>query len=139
LAADSETFEAQVLTPEGGVFDGELFQLSTRTAVGEVGIRARHAPILARLVPSELRLHITPGEVQRYAQGEGWLEVFGNRARVLVAEATPPEDLDAAELRERLEDAEQRLKESDEGSAGRESAERERRRFETFLGIAEDR
>ena len=55
--AETHKLEAQVLTPEGPVFDGELFMLSTRTAVGEVGIRARHAPMVARLVPSELRLH----------------------------------------------------------------------------------
>ena len=85
--ADEHKLEAQVLTPEGPVFDGELFKLSTRTSVGEVGIRARHAPMIARLVPCELRLHDSDsGEPERYAQGEGWMEVFANRARVLVAE-----------------------------------------------------
>ena len=49
-------FRAEVLTPRGKVYEGELFQVSTRTVVGEVGIRARHAPMLARLVPHELRL-----------------------------------------------------------------------------------
>jgi F-type H+-transporting ATPase subunit epsilon len=132
--------EAEVLTPEGPVFKGELFQLSTRTAVGEVGIRARHAPLLARLVPAELRLRASEdGEVERYAQGEGWLEVFANRARVLIAEAIPPDDLDAGELRERLEEAERRIDDAEEGSAAREQAEREKRRFEAFLRIAESR
>jgi F-type H+-transporting ATPase subunit epsilon len=139
LATDAHTFEAQVLTPEREVFNGKLIQLSTRTSVGEVGILARHAPMLARLVPAELRLHVAPDEVERYAQGEGWLEVFGNRARVLIAEAIRPEDLDPRELRGRLEEAERRLAERDEGSAAKESAERERRRFEAFLEIAENR
>ncbi len=136
--AGEHMLEAEVLTPEGPVFKGELFQLSTRTAVGEVGIRARHAPILARLVPAELRLHPSEGgEVERYAQGEGWLEVFANRARVLIAEAIPPDDLDSGELRERLEEANRRLEEAEEGTAARERAEREKRRFEAFLQIAE--
>jgi F-type H+-transporting ATPase subunit epsilon len=126
-----------VLTPEGEVFSGELVQLSTRTAVGEVGILARHAPMLARLVPAELRLHVSETETRRYAQGEGWLEVFANRARVLIAEAIPPDELDASELRERLDEAERRMKEHEEGSAAYEHAEREKRRFETFLEIAE--
>ena len=138
--ADEHMLEAEVLTPEGPVFKGELFQLSTRTAVGEVGIRARHAPLLARLVPAELRLHTSDGgEVERYAQGEGWLEVFANRARVLIAEAIPPDDLDAGELRERLEEAERRIDEAEEGSAAGEQAAREKRRFEAFLQIAESR
>jgi F-type H+-transporting ATPase subunit epsilon len=135
--ADRSKLEAQVLTPEGEVFNGELVQLSTRTAVGGVGILARHAPMVARVVPAELRLHVSEGETRRYAQGEGWLEVFANRARVLIAEAIPPDELDAGELRERLDDAERRLGEAEEGSAVQERAQREKRRFETFLQIAE--
>jgi F-type H+-transporting ATPase subunit epsilon len=135
--ADRSKLEAQVLTPEGEVFSGELVQLSTRTAVGEVGILARHAPMVARLVPAELRLHVSEGETRRYAQGEGWLEVFANQARVLIAEAIPPDELDAGELRERLDDAERRLAEAEEGSAVQERAQREKRRFEAFLEIAE--
>jgi F-type H+-transporting ATPase subunit epsilon len=135
--ADRSKLEAQVLTPEGEVFNGELVQLSTRTAVGEVGILARHAPMVARLVPAELRLHVSEGETRRYAQGEGWLEVFANQARVLVAEAIPPDELQAGELRERLDDAERRLAEAEEGSAVQERAQREKRRFETFLQMAE--
>jgi F-type H+-transporting ATPase subunit epsilon len=119
------------------VFSGELVQLSTRTAVGEIGILANHIPTVARLVPAELRLHRSEGEVDRYAQGEGWLEVFANRARVLVAEATSPDALDVADLRERLEAAEQSLSEAEEGSAAAEQAERERARCEAFIQIAE--
>lgn len=134
-----DKLEAQVLTPEGSVFEGELEQLSTRTTVGEVGILARHIPMVARLVPAELRLHKSEGDVETYAQGEGWLEVFANRARVLIAEAIHPEDLDVGDLRGRLEEAEQRLNEAEEGSAAAEQAERDRTRAETFIKIAENR
>ncbi len=126
-----------MLTPEREVVNGELVQLSTRTTLGEIGILARHVPIIARLVPAELRLHLSESETERYAQGEGWLEVFANRARVLIAEAIPPDELDAGELRERVEDATRRLDESEEGSAAQERARREKQRSETFLEIAE--
>jgi F-type H+-transporting ATPase subunit epsilon len=139
MADGQAMLEAEVLTPEGEVFRGELVQLSTRTMVGEVGILARHIPMVARLVPAELRLHKSESEIERYAQGEGWLEVFANRARVLIAEAIPPDELDPAELRERLESAEQRLSEAEEGSAAAEQAERERARAEAFISIAESR
>jgi F-type H+-transporting ATPase subunit epsilon len=139
LAADRSKLVAQVLTPEGEVFSGELVQLSTRTAVGEVGVLARHAPMVARLVPAELRLQVSETETRRYAQGEGWLEVFANQARVLIAEAIPPDELDASELRERLDDARQRVEEAEEGSATHERAQREQRRFATFLEIAENK
>jgi F-type H+-transporting ATPase subunit epsilon len=137
VADGHDTLEAEVLTPEGEVFSGPLVQLSTRTAVGEVGILARHIPMVARLVPAELRLHISDSEIERYAQGEGWLEVFANRARVLIAEAVPPDQLDARELRERLDDARRRVDEAEEGSATQEGAQREQRRLEAFLEIAE--
>jgi F-type H+-transporting ATPase subunit epsilon len=136
--AEEHKLEAQVLTPEGEVYTGDLFQISTRTAVGEVGIRARHAPMVARLVPCELRLHESDGgEPDAYAQGEGWLEVFANRVRVLVAEAHDPSDLDVSDLKERLSAAEQSLEEAEEGSAASEQAERERDRAEAFIQIAE--
>jgi F-type H+-transporting ATPase subunit epsilon len=134
-----DKLEAQVLTPEGPVFEGELEQLSTRTAVGEVGILARHIPMVARLVPAELRLHKSEGDIETYAQGEGWLEVFANRTRVLIAEAIHPEDLDVGDLRSRLDEAKQRLDEAEEGSAAAEQAERDRARAEAFIQIAENR
>jgi F-type H+-transporting ATPase subunit epsilon len=139
VADGHDKLEAQVLTPEGEVFDGELVQLSTRTAVGEVGILARHIPIVARLVPAELRLHVSDSEIERYAQGEGWLEVFANRARVLIAEAIPPDQLDARELRERLDDAQRSVDQAEEGSATHDRAQREQRRLEAFLEIAEQK
>ena len=65
--------------------------------------------------------------------------MFANQARVLIAEAVPPEELDAGELRERLDDAQRRTSEAEEGSATHEGAQREQRRLEAFLQIAEQK
>ena len=127
---------ARVLTPEGEVFNGEVHQLSSRTAVGEIGILANHVPVLARLRPTELRLHMPGGEVRRWAQAEGWLQVFANRATVLVGEAIPPESLDTAELRSRIEDADARLRESEEGSGAHTQALKDKERAKAFLAVA---
>jgi len=135
--AGDNTLEAQVLTPEGEVYTGELKMVSTRTATGEVGILANHIPMVARLLPAELRLHKSDSDVDTYAQGEGWLEVFANRVRVLVSEVKSRDELDVSELKQRLEDAEQSLKEAEDGSAAAEQAERERARCEAFIKIAE--
>ena len=132
-----DKLEGEVLTPEGEVFAGELQMVSTRTTVGEVGILANHIPMIARLVPAELRLHKSDSDVETYAQGEGWLEVFANRVRVLVAEAKSADELDVSDLKRRLEEAEQSLKEAEDGSAAAEQAERERARCEAFIKIAE--
>ncbi|MDX6603371.1 MAG: F-type H+-transporting ATPase subunit epsilon [Solirubrobacterales bacterium] len=129
--------DVEVLTPEGEVFNGEVRQVSTRTAVGELGILANHAPLLAALRPAELRLHVSDSETKRYAQAHGWLQVFGNHAKLLVEEALAPEELDAGTLKEQLADAEQRLAESESGSGAYARAEKDRDRAEAFLAIAE--
>jgi F-type H+-transporting ATPase subunit epsilon len=133
---EQHNLNARVMTPEGEVFTGEVHQLSTRTAVGELGVLANHVPVLARLRPTELRLHMPDGEVRRWAQAEGWLQVFANRATVLVGEAIPPENLDAGELRSRIEDADARLRESEEGSGAHQLAQRDKERAEAFLQVA---
>jgi F-type H+-transporting ATPase subunit epsilon len=129
--------DVEVLTPEGEVFSGEVRQVSTRTAVGEVGILANHAPLLAALKPAELRLHVSDSETKRYAQAHGWLQVFGNHAKLLVEEVLAPEDLDVATLKEQLTDADQRFAESEEGSGARTRAQKDRDRAEAFLAIAQ--
>jgi F-type H+-transporting ATPase subunit epsilon len=136
LAADHK-LDVEVLTPEGEVYSGEARQVSTRTGVGEIGILANHAPLLASLRPAELRLHLDGSETLRYAQAHGWLQVYGNRARLLVEEAVDPAELDAATLREQLADAERRLAESEKGSGAQARAEKDRDRAEAFLVIAE--
>jgi F-type H+-transporting ATPase subunit epsilon len=135
--AEGATFGVEVLTPEGEVFSGEVRQVSTRTSVGEIGILANHAPLLAELKPAELRLLVGDSDTRRYAQAHGWLQVFGNHARLLVEEALDPEGLDTATLKEQLADAEQRLADSEDGSGAHDRAEKDRVRAETFLAIAE--
>lgn len=142
MADESHKLQAQILTPEGEVFQGEAFQVSARTVIGEVGVRARHAPMLARLVPHELRIFEDESEFSsnegghRFAAAEGWLEVFANKVVVLIGEAHDPGSLDSGELKSRLEDAEQRLSEADEDSAQFQTAEQDKRRAEAFLEIA---
>jgi F-type H+-transporting ATPase subunit epsilon len=136
MAADHK-LDVEVLTPEGEVFEGEVQQVSTRTEVGEIGILANHAPLLAALRPTELRLHVSDSETKRYAQAHGWLQMFGNRARLLVEEAIAPEDLDADALKEQLADAEQRCSEHEKGSADYARAQKDRDRAEAFLAIAQ--
>ncbi len=142
MADEHHKLQAQILTPEGQVFEGELFQVSTRTVVGEVGVRARHAPMLARLVPHELRLYEDESQfgsssgAQRYAAAEGWLEVFANKVTLLVTEAIEPDSLDSSDLKSRIEDAEQRLGEAEENSAAERTAQQDKDRAEAFLEIA---
>ena len=111
-------FTVEVLTPEGEVFNDEVEMLSTRTSVGSIGILANHQPLLAMLDPTELRLYKSESEVVRFAQGEGFLQMTGDRALVLVDEVFSVDQLDAADLRDRLQRAEDELSSAEEGTRG---------------------
>jgi F-type H+-transporting ATPase subunit epsilon len=129
-------FQVEVLTPEGEAFNDEVEMVSTRTSVGSIGILNGHQPLLAMLDPTELRLYRGENDVERYAQGEGFLQVSGERTMILVDELTPVDDLDASELQDRLRAVEQEVERCEEGTEARRVAERERRRLEAFLKIA---
>jgi F-type H+-transporting ATPase subunit epsilon len=131
-------FPVEILSPEGQVFEGEVEMLSTRTTTGSIGVLAHHTPLLAILDPTELRLYETENEVIRFAQGEGYLQVGFNRALLLVEEAHRPDELDRAELQDKLKRSEQELATADKGSETERMAERDKRRWEAFLGVLEE-
>jgi F-type H+-transporting ATPase subunit epsilon len=130
-------FGVEVLTPEGEVFNEEVEMVSTRTVIGSIGILANHEPLLAMLDPTELRLYRSDTEIVSFAQGEGYLQMIDNHALILVEEAVDPGTLDASTLRDRLRQAESEAESAEEGSERRRVAERDQRRFEAFLRIAE--
>jgi F-type H+-transporting ATPase subunit epsilon len=134
--ADHATFPVEVLTPEGEVFAEDVQMISTKTTIGSIGILANHAPLLAMLDPTELRLYRSDSDVVSFAQSEGYIQVADNRALLLIEEAHDPGALDAGELRDRLQQAERELDESGEDSERRRVAERDKRRWEAFLRIA---
>jgi F-type H+-transporting ATPase subunit epsilon len=130
-------FRVEVLTPEGEVFDDEVEMISTRTTAGTIGVLAGHQPLLAMLDPTELRLYRSDSDVVRFAQAEGYMQMTGEHALLLVEEAHAPDELNAGDLRERLQRAEHELEQAGEDSERRRVAERDKRRLEQFLRIAE--
>jgi len=130
-------FQVEVLTPEGEVFNEEVEMVSTRTTLGEIGILANHTPVLATLEPTELRLYRSDTEIVRFAQGEGYLQVGGNHAMLLVEDAISPDQLDVSVLRERLAEAERELDAAGEDTEKRRHALLNQRRWQAFLRIAE--
>jgi F-type H+-transporting ATPase subunit epsilon len=129
-------FPVEVLTPEGEVFSEEIEMLSTRTAVGSIGILARHEPLLALLEPTELRLYRSDTEIVRFAQAEGYLQFYDNRALVLVEEAIAPEDLDRGLLEERLSQARAAADGAASGTEEHARALRDTRRYQAFLAVS---
>ena len=130
-------FRVEVLTPEGSVFDEDVEMVSTRTEVGSIGILARHQPLLGMLVPTELRLYRSESEIVRYAQGEGYVQVSADGVLVLVEEAHTPDELDVADLRDKLSSSEDALAAAEAGTEEKRRAARDKRRWEAFIRIAE--
>ena len=130
-------FKVEILTPEGEVFNDEVEMVSTKTAVGSIGLLANHQPMLAMLDPTELRLYKSESDVIRYAQGEGFLQISGEHALVLVDEVFEVDKLDRSELQDRLKRAEQECEKAEEGTEELRAAERDKRRYEAFLKIAD--
>lgn len=130
-------FRVEVLTPEGSVFDDDVEMVSTRTETGSIGILARHQPLLGMLEPTELRLYRSESEIVRYAQGEGYVQVSADGVLVLVEEAHAPEELDVADLREKLRKAEDDLAAAEPNTEQWRRAARDKRRWSAFLRIGE--
>jgi F-type H+-transporting ATPase subunit epsilon len=132
-----EPFTVEVLTPEGSVFKDEVEMVSTRTTVGSIGILAKHQPLLGMLEPTELRLYKSESDIVRLAQGEGYVQVSRDGVLLLVEEATDPSSLDVSDLQDRLRRAEEAERQAEEDSEERRRAQRDRKRWEAFLRIAQ--
>ena len=128
-------FPVEVLTPEGKVFEDEVEMVSTRTTTGSIGVLANHAPLMAILEPTELRLYKSDSEIVRFAQGEGYLQVVDNSALVLVEEAFAPDDIDRSSFESKLKEAQSNAENAEEGTEERARAVREVRRYEAFLEV----
>ncbi len=128
-------FPAEVLTPEGEVFNEEIEMLSTFTTVGSIGILANHEPLLARLEPTELRLYRSEEEIVRFAQAEGYLQFADNRALVLVEEAIAPGQIDRQAFEAKLSDARKAAENAEKDSEEQARALRDVKRYEAFLAV----
>jgi F-type H+-transporting ATPase subunit epsilon len=135
------TFPVEVLTPEGKAWEGEVEMISTRTTVGSIGVLANHAPLMAMLEPTELRLYESGsenapnGDAVRFAQGEGYLQVVDNSALPIVEDAIRPEELDRSALEARLKEAQDGLAAAEDGSEEQNRLRREIARAEAFLAV----
>jgi F-type H+-transporting ATPase subunit epsilon len=135
--ASTKTFSLSVVTPEGAAFDGEAERLVVPGADGEIGVLARHAPLVAMLKAGEIRIR-TDGAWQSFAAGPGYFKVQRDRAIVLVDDAVRAEDIDPAEARREIEEARAVLERAEAGEEGidRWQAEQRLRHAENKLEVA---
>ena len=131
------TFDLSLVTPDGAAFEGEAEMLIVPGAAGEIGILARHAPLVAMLRAGEIRVK-AGGDWQAFAAGPGYCKVQQDRALVLVDDAVRAEDIDLEEARRQAEEARALLERVDAGEEGidRWHAEQRLRHAENKIAVA---
>jgi F-type H+-transporting ATPase subunit epsilon len=113
----AETFLLDLVTPEQTLFSGSVQELVAPGVLGEFGVLAGHANMLAELTCGRLLYRDQSGERLMAAAG-GFAEVTGERVTVLLDDAAYAEDLDPASLGKEIEELEARaLQPDDEGYA----------------------
>jgi F-type H+-transporting ATPase subunit epsilon len=136
--ADHPLFSVSVVTPEGPAFDGEAEMLIVPGAVGEIGVLARHAPLVAMLKAGSTRVHMGDGEVREFATGPGFFQVLEDRAIALVDDAVLAGEVDDARAQQQLDEAQAELDrvEAGESTADRWQLEQRIRHAENQLRVA---
>jgi F-type H+-transporting ATPase subunit epsilon len=136
--ADHPLFSVSVVTPEGAAFEGEAEMLIVPGAAGEIGVLARHAPLVAMLKAGSTRVHLGDGEVREFATGPGFFQVLEDRAIALVDDAVGAGDVDDARAQQQLDDAQAELARLDAGdsTADRWQLEQRIRHAENQLRVA---
>jgi F-type H+-transporting ATPase subunit epsilon len=140
VADERKKFDVSLVTPDGPAFEGEAEMLIVPGAAGEIGILARHAPLIATLKAGSTRvyLNIDAEEVHEYATGPGFFKVELDRAIALVDDAVLANEIDDARAREQLETAQRELElvERGESTADRWQLEQRIKHAENQLSVA---
>jgi F-type H+-transporting ATPase subunit epsilon len=112
------TFDVSLVTPDGPAFEGEVEMLIVPGADGEIGVLARHAPLVAMLKAGSTRVHIRrDSEVHEFATGPGFFKVEQDRALALVDDAVDAKEIDDSRAREQLETAKAELERVERGES----------------------
>ena len=114
---DHPRFDVEVVTPDGPVFQGEAHMLIVPGAAGEIGVLARHAPLVAMLKAGSTRVHVGANDVLEFATGPGFFKVELDRALALVDDAVNVKEIDDSRAQAQLEAAKTELEKLEAGDS----------------------
>ena len=138
MADGERTLSISLVTPEGAAFEGEAEMVVVPGAAGEIGVLARHAPLVAMLKAGSTRVHVRRGgEVREFATGPGFFKVEQDRALALVDDAVDAAHIDPERARQQLEEARAELQriEAGQSDADRWQVEQRLRHAENQLSV----
>jgi F-type H+-transporting ATPase subunit epsilon len=127
--AERRRFELSLVTPEGPAFEGEAEMVIVPGAAGEIGVLARHAPLVATLKAGSTRVYdsVDEGRVQEFATGPGFFKVELDRAIALVDDAVDAKEIDDDRARRQLETAKAELERVEAGDSAADRWQLEQR------------
>ena len=137
--ADRKTFSVSLVTPDGAAWEGEAEMVIVPGAAGEIGVLARHAPLVAMLKAGSTRIHVSESDVQEFATGPGFFKVEQDRALALVDDAVGALEIDPDRAQGQLEEAQAELErvERGESEADRWQLEQRIKHAENQLAVAD--
>ncbi len=129
MADERKKFDVSLVTPDGPAFEGEAEMLIVPGAAGEIGVLARHAPLIATLKAGSTRVYLNMDneDVREYATGPGFFKVELDRAIALVDDAVLANEIDDARAREQLETAQRELERVERGESNADRWQLEQR------------
>jgi F-type H+-transporting ATPase subunit epsilon len=138
MAESHPKFDVSLVTPDGPVFDADAEMLIVPGQAGEIGVLARHAPLVATLKAGSTRVHLGNNEVLEFATGPGFFKVELDKALALVDDAVNVKEIDDERAREQLEAAQAELAKVDAGesTADRWQLEQRIRHAENQLSVS---
>jgi F-type H+-transporting ATPase subunit epsilon len=139
VPGSGKPFDVSLVTPDGPAYEGQAEMLIVPGQIGEIGVLARHAPLIATLRAGSTRIHPGGGaEVLEFATGPGFFQMLHDRAIALVDDAVDAAKIDDVRARAQLEAAQAELEalERGESSADRWQIEQRIRHAENQLSVA---
>lgn len=104
------TFHVDIVSTEKEIFSGTAHMLSAPTIMGEIGVLARHAPLLARLKPGLVRVMREPDFDESFFVSGGFVEIQPHIVTVLADTVLRTPDLDETAARASIARTEQEMK-----------------------------
>ena len=127
MADTHPKFSVSVVTPDGPAYEGDAEMLVVPGAAGEIGVLARHAPLVATLKAGSTRIHLGGTEILTFATGPGFFKVETDRALALVDDAVDVNQIDDARAQAQLEAAQAELARVEAGESGADRWQLEQR------------
>lgn len=104
-----KSFRLDIVTPDKNFFDQDVEMIVVNTALGKVGVMSNHIPMVFAVVPGIIKIR-KDGIDKNAFVGEGFMEVGGNAATLMVDAAEWPEDIDIRRAEIAKARAEEKLK-----------------------------